>query len=75
MVYRFCPTCERWLETSEYTVDDVGWVICPDHDISLHGYIDSHIETEDRLRRELRMSHGGDIETEVQAALDQGLVS
>jgi hypothetical protein len=39
MTHRFCPTCERWLETAEYTVDQSGQTICPTHEISVHGYI------------------------------------
>lgn len=38
MSYRYCPECDRWLETSEYTVDDHGETVCPDHRAT-HGFI------------------------------------
>lgn len=38
MGYRYCPECDRWLETSEYTVSEGGETICPDHKAT-HGFI------------------------------------
>lgn len=40
MGYRHCPDCEKWLSTSEYTVDESGETICPEEDHSaVHGFI------------------------------------
>lgn len=39
MAYRYCPECEQWLETAEYTVDEIGETICPEHEIAVHGYM------------------------------------
>lgn len=38
MGFRYCPECDEWLETAEYTVDESGQVICPDHK-AVHGFI------------------------------------
>lgn len=72
MAYRYCPECDRWLETSEYTVDSSGETVCPEHR-AVHGYIDGSIRTEADLRQNLGYSHT-DVEAEVEAALRQGLV-
>lgn len=39
MGYRYCPDCEKWLETSEYTVSESGETICPDHK-AVQGFLD-----------------------------------
>lgn len=38
MGVRYCPECKRWLSTDEYTVDESGETICPEHK-AVHGYL------------------------------------
>lgn len=38
MGYRYCPDCDQWLETAEYTVDETGETVCPEHR-AVHGFI------------------------------------
>lgn len=75
MAYRYCPDCGRWLETSEYTVDEIGETVCPEHR-AVHGYIDGSIKVATRLVHELSSALGRqDYQSaEVEAAIEQGLV-
>lgn len=74
MAYRYCPDCDQWLSTANYTVDDIGETVCPeDGHRAVHGYIDGSIRTEAELRRGMGMTYT-DIEDEVRAAKRQGLV-
>jgi hypothetical protein len=68
MGWRYCPSCERWLKTSEYTVSKSGETICPDHEIATHGFIIGRM-----TEAELRNSHVIDDE-ELEAAKKQGLI-
>jgi hypothetical protein len=38
MGHRYCPQCEEWLSTAEYTVDESGETVCPQHK-AVHGFI------------------------------------
>lgn len=73
MAFRYCPDCDRWLETAEYTVDEIGETVCPkEGHPAVHGYIDGSIRTVEDLRRS--MSYHRDVSPEISAAIDQGLV-
>lgn len=77
MTYRYCPTGDKWLETSEYTVDETGETVCPDHKTALHGSIQGfgggYPITENEYynqNKHLRNAH-----EELEAAKRQGLVA
>lgn len=71
MVYRYCPDCDEWLETSDYTVDESGETVCPEHR-ALHGYCE-YAWTERQLRGHLNITYS-EIEDEVAAAHRQGII-
>lgn len=77
MTYRYCPNCDKWLETSEYTVDEIGETICPDHRIALHGSLQGHGRgyplTEQEFHRQNK--HLRNPQDELEAAKRQGLVA
>jgi len=73
MPYRYCPDCNHWYGTHEYTVDNIGETVCPrDDHYALVGCIhpSRHFETDVRLpygnREEQQQS--------LDAAKRQGLV-
>lgn len=72
MAYRYCPEHDAWLETADYTVDESGEMICPEHDIAVHGYIDGHIDTVGKFK-EANMV-GRSLSDEIEAAKRQGLL-
>lgn len=73
MAFRYCPECDTWYETADYTVDESGETICrkDDHG-AVHGYIDGSIRTVDDL---LRSTSHRDMEDEIDAAVRQGLIN
>lgn len=71
MAYRYCPDCGEWLETADYTVDEVGWTICKQHRVSTHGYLDGGIRT---VRDFNSVNSYGDWSEERAAAKAQGLI-
>jgi hypothetical protein len=76
MTHRYCPECEKWLETMEYTVDDSGETVCPDHK-AVHGYIPSvmyDFYTERDFRIDNRPSMYNDFSKMLQKAKEQNLV-
>lgn len=69
MGYRYCDGCERWLETSEYTVSDSGETICEEHG-SVSGFIiDAPWSTSEYKRQNPKMW-----DEALSAARQQGLV-
>lgn len=74
MAYRYCPECDEWYETHEYTVDKVGETVCKveDHGV-VYGYIDGSINSERNLRHALK-GYGGPTDDMVERAKEQGLV-
>lgn len=85
-MYRYCPECDQWLETSEYTVDESGETVCPDDGHpAVHGGIQSHRgfpvpEAEFRQQNDPRTYTGnadgsGGYEEMLAAAKEQGLVA
>lgn len=73
MGHRYCPGCDRWLETSEYTVDDHGETICPEHK-AVHGFIIDSPWSEREFFDE-HPSWYGDRDDMLAAAKRQGLVT
>lgn len=74
MAYRYCPHCNEWYSTANYTVDKAGETICREDDHGpVYGYIDGSITTERSLRNTLK-GYGGPTEDMVERALEQGLV-
>lgn len=39
MAHRYCDSCGKWLATHEYTVDDTGETVCPEHEHAVVGFI------------------------------------
>ncbi len=77
MAYRYCPNCEQWYQTHEYTVDKFGETVCKkDAHGSLHGYMSGSTKTQDELRRALKKSYisDSDVTQMVDAAVRQGLI-
>lgn len=75
-MFRYCPDCDKWLETSEYTVDEIGETICPEHEIAVHGSIQAsgrgYPVSETEYRRQNQ--HLRDGSKELEAAKRQRLV-
>ena len=40
MAHRYCPQCDEWQSTAEYTVDEIGETICREHECPVIGYLD-----------------------------------
>lgn len=77
MAHRYCPDCGEWLETAEYTVDEIGETICPEHEIAVHGYMGGSLDgpyTERDLLRDNDPRMYDDWDEMEQAAIEQGLV-
>lgn len=73
MAFRYCPECDEWYETAQYTVDDSGETVCKENGHgALHGYIDQSIKTVDDYRAETSRTN---IEDEINAALEQDLLT
>lgn len=43
MAYRYCPECDEWQSTAEYTVDEIGETICREHECPVIGYLEASI--------------------------------
>lgn len=76
MTYRYCPECDEWNDTADYEYNDVGWLICTEHDVSVHGCIppmgphDTYTEQEFKIDH----SHMKDWSNELDAAKRQNLI-
>lgn len=74
MGYRYCPECEKWYTTAEYTVDDHGETVCrKDGHGATQGFILSAPVTEMVFRSDLP-NYYDDREKMIQKARDQGLI-
>lgn len=78
MAYRYCPDCDRWYVTADYTVDKSGETVCKtDGHGALHGYIgDSEAGDISGLTLQRKLTkHTGrhDYSDEIEAAKRQGL--
>lgn len=40
-MYRYCPECDQWYETAEYTVDETGETVCRQDD---HGAVHGSLQ-------------------------------
>ena len=72
MGYRYCPKHGSWLETADYTVDDSGETICPDHGVPVVGFILGPTTADD-----LRFDYGNydHIDAMIESARRQNLLS
>jgi hypothetical protein len=75
MAYRYCPECEKWLETNEYTVNKNGETVCPKHK-AVHGYIGGAYGayTVKDFHRDNKRSLYDNWNTMLNRAMEQGIV-
>jgi hypothetical protein len=74
MAYRYCPGCEKWLQTYEYTLDETGELVCPEHQ-AVHGYIGPYGNyTERDFRKDNKESMYDDFDEMLQSAYDQMII-
>lgn len=73
MAYRYCPECDKWYRTAEYTVDEMGETVCDEVEEhgAVHGYIDGSMETVADYKQH---TYRTDVEDEVEAAVNQGIL-
>lgn len=72
MAFRYCPECDEWYETANYTVNESGETVCKkDGHSAVHGYIDGSMETVQDFKQH---THRRDIGDEIDAAVRQGIL-
>lgn len=72
MAYRYCPECDQWYETANYTVNESGETVCETEGHgAVHGYIDGSMTTVNDFKRH---TYRSDIQDEIEAAVRQGLL-
>lgn len=74
MAYRYCESCDRWIEQFEQKLSTAGQPICPTCDIDLIGRVGART-TYRELKRDLLLSHPRPVvDGMVNRAAEQGLV-
>lgn len=70
MAYRYCPDCNEWYETAEYTVDESGETVCREDD---HGSVSGYIQLHRHFDTDVSLPYDNTSQAKARAR-EQGLI-